>query len=131
MKQSAKPWLGAVLPTINHMFGSPASGAEHGSSSPSGFYPHKQLQRHRPSLWSCVSFSLFSVLPFPFPPPSSFGSLAKEFSAIHHVQRKLYLAAAAELLECTAVENTPEDRFPSSSAPTVPTLPHPLLSADT
>ena len=66
MKQSAKPWLQELfLPTINHMFGSPARGAEHRSSSPSGFYPHKQLQStdHLPPE-RCFFFSLFrSALP--------------------------------------------------------------------
>ena len=66
MKQSAKPWLQELfLPTINHMFGSPARRAEHRSSSPSGFYPHKQLQStdHLPPE-RCFFFSLFrSALP--------------------------------------------------------------------
>ena len=77
-------------------------------------------------------FLSFPFCPSPFRLPAPSVPSAKEFSAIHHVQRKLYLAAAAEPLRMhSCIENTPEDRFPSSSAPRGPYPSSLLLSADT
>lgn len=135
MKQSAKPWLRELfLPTINHMFGSPASLA---SAVPA----HHLVSIHTSnckaqtiSLWSRVFLFLsFPFCPSPFRLPAPSVPSAKEFSAIHHVQRKLYLAAAAEPLRMhSCIVNTPEGRFPSASVEHGPyPLPHLLLRADT
>lgn len=79
------------LPTISHMFGS--SDSQAGVPACHLVPIHTGNCKARAvSLWSCVFlFSLLSRLPLP-PFPAPLAPPAKEFSAIHHMQRKCYLA---------------------------------------